>query len=217
MSTKKRYWTTTEVRFLREHLGPMTVKQVARELGREPAAVKTKALELGISTSASRKAYRDGEHQRSLHHHPFFGPLLRPIGQPTLPRHKWTAFDEVRGLMFYGVVSDEQLSVALNRSQSALVTRRYYYRWNKQKAANLRRLLETDDELRDTLDQLRETGEPRIPPEFTLKFNPNVRRRSRREKNPTDIPSAGSAGDTTHDRLGQCPAGTGIGTRRTYW
>lgn len=159
-------WTTDEVDFLRTYLGPMSFKQVAQALNRNLTAVKTKAYDLGLRARAKRQAYREGDHTTSVHNHPFFGPLLTPIGQPWLPHNKWTAFDELRALLFYGVVDDQQMTVILDRTRSALVTRRYYHRWNQSKARQLRLALEHDDDLRDRLDALRESGEPRVPTEF---------------------------------------------------
>lgn len=161
-----RRWTTHEVAFLREHLGPMSFKRVAQALNRNLTAVKTKAYDLGLRARDKRQAYREGDHTTSIHNHPFFGPLLTRITQPVLPRNQWSAFDELRALLFYGVVDDPQMTAILGRTQSALVTRRYYHRWNQSKARQLRLALEHDDDLRDRLDALRESGEPRVPTEF---------------------------------------------------
>lgn len=168
MTTNQHYrrWTTHEVAFLREHLGPMSFKRVAQALNRKLTSVKTKAYDLGLSARDKRKAYREGDHTTSVHNHPFFGPLLTRIAQPGLPRNQWSAFDELRALLFYGVVDDPQMTAILGRTQSALVTRRYYHRWNQIKARQLRLALEHDDDLRDELDALRESGEPRVPSEF---------------------------------------------------
>lgn len=168
MTTNQHYrrWTTHEVAFLREHLGPMSFKRVAQALNRKLTSVKTKAYDLGLSARDKRKAYREGEHADSLVNHPVLGHLMVPIHQPRLPRNRWSAFDELRALFAYGAMDDEQLAGILNRSVSALVTQRYVHRWNMAKARHLRLMLTHNTELRDTLDELRESGEPRIPSEF---------------------------------------------------
>ena len=159
-------WTTHEVAFLRTQLGPQSFKQVALALNRSLTAVKTKAYDLGLTARANRQAFRNGDHQHAIDNHPFFGMLLEAAEQPWLPHNQWTAFDELRALLLYGVVSDDRLARILDRTVSALVARRYDYRWNQGKARRLRQVLELSEELRDTLDELRESGEPRIPAEF---------------------------------------------------
>ena len=168
MTTNPNYrrWTTNEVAFLCEHLGPMSFKRVAQALNRKLTAVKTKAYDLGLSARDKRKAYRAGEHADSLVNHPVLGHLMVPIHQPRLARNKWSAFDALRALFAYGAMDDETLAGILNRSVPALVTQRYVHRWNMAKARHLRLMLTHNTELRDTLDELRESGEPRIPGEF---------------------------------------------------
>ena len=168
MTTNPNYrrWTPDELQFICDHLGPLTVKQIAQKLNRSVVATKTKLYELGLTVRGQRQAFLDGNHPAAVHRHPFFGPLLLPIYQPPLPRHAWTAFDQVRALLGYGILDDDRLATVLGRTQSALVTRRYYHRWNQSKARQLRLALEHDDDLRDELDALRESGEPRVPDEF---------------------------------------------------
>jgi hypothetical protein len=159
-------WTDREVEYLRKWVGVLSYKRLAQDIGRGMYAVKSKAYDLKLSNRGNQKAFRDGEHPASVHHHPFFGPLLTPIGQPHLDRNQWTAFDEVRLLLFYGVVDDEQLSKVLGRTVSAMRTRRYKVLWSMAKAAHLRQQLEVSDNLRDVLDELRESGEAYLPAEL---------------------------------------------------
>lgn len=168
MTTNPHYrrWTDAELQFIRDHLGEATVKQIAQKLNRSVFATKTKVYDLGLAVRIQRQAYRAGEHADSLVNHPVLGHLMVPIHQPRLPRNRWSAFDELRALFAYGAMDDEQLAGILNRSVSALVTQRYVHRWNMAKARHLRLMLTHNTELRDTLDELRESGEPRIPGEF---------------------------------------------------
>ena len=161
-----RRWTDAELQFIRDHLGEATVKQIAQKLNRSVFATKTKVYDLGLAVRDLRRAYRAGEHADSLVNHPVLGHLMVPIHQPRLARNKWSAFDALRALFAYGAMDDEQLAGILNRSVPALVTQRYVHRWNMAKARHLRLMLTHNTELRDTLDELRESGEPRIPGEF---------------------------------------------------
>ena len=161
-----RRWTDAELQFIRDHLGEATVKQIAQKLNRSVFATKTKVYDLGLAVRDLRRAYRAGEHADSLVNHPVLGHLMVPIHQPRLARNKWSAFDELRALFAYGAMDDETLAGILNRSVSALVTHRHVHRWNMSKARHLRLMLTHNAELRDTLDELRESGEPHIPGEF---------------------------------------------------
>lgn len=180
MTTNPNYrrWTDAELQFIRDHLGAMTVKQIAQKLNRSVFATKTKVYDLGLTVRGQRQTFLDGNHPAAIHRHPFFGPLLLPIYQPPLPRHAWTAFDQVRALLGYGVLDDDRLATVLGRTPAALVTQRYLFRWNKQKAALLRDRLERSDALRDTLDELRETGDPRVSADFTEVLCPRCYKRS---------------------------------------
>jgi len=45
----RRRWTDEEIAFMMDHYGTMSIKEIARELGRTENAIKNKAKKLGLS------------------------------------------------------------------------------------------------------------------------------------------------------------------------